>query len=71
MRQRERPRRVRLGLPSGSVEQEAASCYSDGSEVPGDMDKDLIKSRKSLFSSLSRNVRAESVIRAMEQVPRE
>ena len=35
------------------------------------MDKNLIKSRKSLFSSLWRNVRAESVIRAMERVPRE
>jgi protein-L-isoaspartate(D-aspartate) O-methyltransferase len=35
------------------------------------MDKNLIRSRKNLFSSLWRNVRAESVIRAMERVPRE
>ena len=35
------------------------------------MDKNLIKARKSLFSSLWRNMRAESVIRAMERVPRE
>ena len=35
------------------------------------MDKNLDKSRKSLFRSLWRNVRSESVIRAMEQVPRE
>ena len=35
------------------------------------MGKNLIKSRKRLFGSLRRNVRCESVIRAMEQVPRE
>ena len=35
------------------------------------MDKNLAKSRNSLFRSLWRNVRSESVIRAMEQVPRE
>ena len=35
------------------------------------MDKALAKARKSLFSSLRRKVGAESVIQAMEQVPRE
>jgi len=35
------------------------------------MEKNLIKSRKRLFGSLRRNVRCESVIRAMEHVPRE
>ncbi len=35
------------------------------------MDKNLIKARKNLFSALWRNVRCESVIRAMAQVPRE
>ena len=35
------------------------------------MEKNLVKSRKRLFSSLRRNMRCESVIRAMEQVPRE
>lgn len=33
--------------------------------------KDLVKSKKELFSSLRRNVRCESVIQAMERVPRE
>ena len=35
------------------------------------MDKALVKARTSLFSSLRRKVGAESVIRAMERVPRE
>ncbi len=35
------------------------------------MEKNLAKSRTRLFSSLRRNMRCESVIRAMEQVPRE
>ncbi len=35
------------------------------------MEKNLVKSRRHLFSSLRRNMRCESVIRAMEQVPRE
>ena len=35
------------------------------------MQEDLVKSRKDLFSSLRRKIRAESVIQAMERVPRE
>ena len=35
------------------------------------MDKSLIKAKKKLFSSLSRKLRCEPVIRAMEGVPRE
>ena len=35
------------------------------------MQKNLARSKKHLFSSLRRNVRSESVIGAMEQVPRE
>ena len=35
------------------------------------MDRSLIKAKGKLFSSLSRNIRCESVMRAMEQVPRE
>ena len=35
------------------------------------MDKNHGKARKRLFSSLRRNVRCDSVVRAMEQVPRE
>ena len=35
------------------------------------MDKSLTKAKKKLFSSLSRNIRCEPIIRAMEQVPRE
>ena len=35
------------------------------------MEEDLVKSRKSLFSSLRRNIRSESVIQAMERIPRE
>ena len=35
------------------------------------MDRSLIKARRKLFSSLSRNIRCEPIIRAMEQVPRE
>ena len=35
------------------------------------MDKDLMKSKKDLFSRLRRNLRCESVIQAMERVPRE
>jgi protein-L-isoaspartate(D-aspartate) O-methyltransferase len=35
------------------------------------MEKDLVKSRKKLFSSLKRNMRSESVIQVMERVPRE
>ena len=35
------------------------------------MDKSLEKARKSLFSNLRRKIGAESVISAMEQVPRE
>lgn len=35
------------------------------------MEKNLDRSRKQLFSSLKRNIRSESVIRAMEKVPRE
>ena len=34
------------------------------------MEEDLAKSRKSLFRSLRRNIRPESVIQAMERVPR-
>jgi protein-L-isoaspartate(D-aspartate) O-methyltransferase len=36
-----------------------------------EMNKDLMKSKKDLFSSLRRNIRCESVIQAMERVPRE
>ena len=36
-----------------------------------DMDRGLIRAKRKLFSSLSRNIRCEPVIRAMEQVPRE
>ena len=35
------------------------------------MEKNLDRSRKQLFSSLKRNIRSESVIRAMEKIPRE
>ena len=35
------------------------------------MEKDLVKSRKNLFSRLRRDIRSESVIQAMERVPRE
>ena len=35
------------------------------------MEKDLFKSKKRLFSSLKRKIRSESVIEAMERVPRE
>ena len=35
------------------------------------MEKNLVEARKRLFSNLRRNVRSESVIRAMGQVPRE
>ena len=35
------------------------------------MDKNLVKARKHLFRNLTRNIREESVVRAMEQVPRE
>ena len=34
------------------------------------MEEDLVKSRKNLFRSLRRNIRPESVIQAMERVPR-
>ncbi len=36
-----------------------------------DMDRSLIKAKRKLFSSLSRNIRCVPIIRAMEQVPRE
>lgn len=35
------------------------------------MDRNQVKARRDLFRNLSRNIRAESVVRAMEQVPRE
>ena len=35
------------------------------------MDKNLVKASRDLFRKLSRSIRAESVVRAMEQVPRE
>ena len=35
------------------------------------MDKNLVKARRDLFRSLLRNTHAESVVRAMKQVPRE
>ena len=37
----------------------------------GKVDKELIKAKQDLFRSLRGNIRSESVLRAMEQVPRE